>query len=166
MPDTDPAIPLKPPGPTPLAPVVQIPTWMKVSFVLAMVAMLGLGGFNMVMVARKLDEIHSVVPPKPAYDPAFAEIGEAYAAKLPTSLASAWDDGAAMLEVGQPFESSLSYVTNAWNSARKDTFDQLVTPGFARILPEGARAADMTPAQRVAMAKAWRGLARGLRGEK
>jgi hypothetical protein len=101
-------------------------------------------------------------PPLPPHDPNFVRVGRAYLPGLGKAYAAAWEEGAKSLEAGQPLSAAVASVGKAWEASRTQLFDQLATPEFAKIVPESQKDADVTPAQRAAMAAAWRGLALGL----
>ena len=101
--------------------------------------------------------------PQPLHDPHFVRIGQAYIAALSKTYASAWDQGAQGLDTGQGLSTALDAVAKAWSANRTQLFDQMVTPEFAKLIPETTKDADVTPQERAAMAAAWRGFALGLR---
>jgi hypothetical protein len=101
-------------------------------------------------------------PIPPPYDPRFVVLGRSYHAQLGRAYATAWEDGAKALEVGEGVSTALDTVTKKWGASRTDLFDKLITPEFAKILPESVKDADVTATERAAMAAAWRGFALGL----
>lgn len=101
-------------------------------------------------------------PPAPPHNPQFEKIGRAYLPGLAKAYAAAWEEGAKSLDAGQPLSASLAAVSKAWEANRTSLFDRSVATELARIVPESQKDADVTPAQRAAMAAAWRGLALGL----
>lgn len=101
-------------------------------------------------------------PPAPPSDPHFVKVGRAYLPGLGKAYAAAWEEGAKMLDVGQPLSAAIAAVGKAWDANRTQIFDQMATPEFAKIIPESQKDADLTPQQRAAMAAAWRGFASGL----
>ena len=101
-------------------------------------------------------------PPPPPHDPNFVRVGRAYLPGLGKAYAAAWEEGAKSLEAGQPLSAAIAAVGKAWDASRTQLFDRLATPEFAKIVPESQKDTDVTPAQRAAMAAAWRGLALGL----
>ncbi len=101
-------------------------------------------------------------PPAPPHDPRFEKLGHEYLPGLGKAYAAAWEEGARSLDAGQPLSASLAAVSKAWEANRISLFDKSVAPELARIVPESQKDADVTPAQRAAMAAAWRGLALGL----
>jgi hypothetical protein len=106
------------------------------------------------------------VPPAPVdpnADPAFVTLGQTYKPLLGPAYAAAFEAGASALDAGQPFSAAVGVVARNWDSSRAALFVAQLTPKFAAIIPETTADAAVTPAQRAAMAKAWRGLAAGLR---
>ncbi len=101
-------------------------------------------------------------PPAPPQDPRFARLGRAYLPGLGKAYAAAWEEGAKGLEAGQALSAALAAVGKSWDASRTQLFDRVLTPEFAKIIPESRQDADITPQQRAAMAAAWRGLASGL----
>lgn len=101
-------------------------------------------------------------PPAPPHNPQFEKIGREYLPGLGKAYAAAWEEGAKSLDAGQPLSASLAAVSKAWEANRVSLFDSSVAPELVRIVPESQKDADVTPAQRAAMAAAWRGLALGL----
>jgi hypothetical protein len=103
-------------------------------------------------------------PVPPTFDERFIPLGKAYVPELGKAYAAAWDEGTKALEAGQPVGVSLKTVSDTWDTARVQLFDRLVTPEFAKILPEGQADADALLVNRSALARAWRGFAIGLGG--
>ncbi len=101
-------------------------------------------------------------PPAPPHDPKFEKIGREYLPGLGKAYAAAWEEGATSLDAGQPLPAALAAVSKAWEANRIALFDKSVASEFSRIVPESQKDADVTPAQRAALAAAWRGLALGL----
>ena len=101
-------------------------------------------------------------PLSPAVDARFVAIGHAYPQQLAKAYAAAWDQGAKQLDAGATVSAALDAVGKAWTSKRTELYDQVVTPALSAILPESTADADVTPAERAALAAAFRGLARGL----
>lgn len=119
-----------------------------------------LGGAVATGIATSLDR--PAGPPQPAYDPKLVPVGRAYLPGLGKAYAAAWEEGAKALDAGQPLSAAVATVGKSWDASRSQLFDRLATPEFARIVPESQKDADVTPAQRAAMAAAWRGFALGL----
>lgn len=119
-----------------------------------------LGGLVAIGIVASLDR--PAGPAQPAYDPSFVKIGRTYLPELGKTYAGAWEDGAKAIDAGQPLSAAIAVVGKSWDAGRSQLFDRLATPEFAHIVPESQRDADVTPAQRAAMAAAWRGFARGL----
>lgn len=109
-------------------------------------------------------DIHPAPAPAPAHavDARFVKIGESYRTALGKAYAKAWGDGATMLDSGQPLSTAIAAVGKSWEANRSQAFDQAATPEFEKIIPATTKDADITPAQRSAMAAAWRGFAAGL----
>jgi hypothetical protein len=53
-------------------------------------------------------------------------------------------------------------VRTLWDAGRVQLFDRMITPEFARIVAENRDPSQYTLAERLALAKAWRGFAAGL----
>lgn len=100
--------------------------------------------------------------PAPQVDKTFIPLGRDYLAALGQQYAAAWNDGAKALESGQSVPAALKTVAQSWDHNRSQAFDRLLSPRFAKIVPEGQPEASTKPADRQAMARAWRGLAAGL----
>lgn len=97
---------------------------------------------------------------QPAIDVAFVKIGNAYPKRLAKAYGDAWSDGANALEGGKSVKDSLQVVAASWEANRNKTYDAVLTPEFAKIVPENQ--VDLSPSDRVAMVRAWRGLVKGL----
>lgn len=104
--------------------------------------------------------------PKPDsdYDTAFESVGQEYAASLPEACGSAWVAGARDLDRGSTVSASLLHVAKLWDEARKASFNELVAPKLAEIVPEASAEKEISQGQRRALAAAWRGFAAGLNG--
>jgi hypothetical protein len=107
---------------------------------------------------------HPTPPAPPNFDERFIPLGRAYVPELGKAYATAWIEGAKALESGQPVAASLKTVSDSWDTSRVQLFDRLVTPEFAKIVPEGQADADALLVNRMALARAWRGFALGLSG--
>jgi hypothetical protein len=101
-------------------------------------------------------------PVQPSSDAHFAALARIYRPQLAQAYARAWTEGAAALDSGQPISAALDLVGKSWTSSRTALFDKLVAPEFAKIVPESISDADVTAAERTALAAAWRGFAAGL----
>jgi hypothetical protein len=107
-------------------------------------------------------------PSKPVPDPAnlhneqFVAIGRAYLPQLGKAYAAAWEEGAKQLDAGGGISAALDTVSKTWSANRTSLYDHVLTPEFSRIAAESVNDADLTPAERSAMAAAWRGLSLGL----
>jgi hypothetical protein len=112
--------------------------------------------------------LHSGVGPGPNpnsdYDAAFESVGQQYAASLPEACGAAWVAGARDLDRGSTVSASLLHVAKLWDETRKASFNELVAPKLAEIVPEASNEKEISPAQRRALAAAWRGFAAGLNG--
>lgn len=113
---------------------------------------LWLGGFNL---ARP-----DFSPP---VDPAFVPIARAYSGVILDSYASAWATAADEVTAGKPIAEALAGVRANWETARTPEYKAKVSPAFAAIVPEGTPDAQVAPAQRAALAAAFRGFAKGLK---
>jgi hypothetical protein len=100
--------------------------------------------------------------PRPPHDPRFVTLGKVYLPQLGKAYATAWDEGAKQLEVGQSIAAALDTVSKTWSANRTQLYDQVFTPEFSRIVAESVKDSDVTPPERAALAAAWRGLSLGL----
>jgi hypothetical protein len=100
--------------------------------------------------------------PGPAHDRRFVALGKAYVPQLGKAYAAAWEEGAKQLDGGAGLSAALDAVSKAWSSKRTELYDHVLTPEFSKIVIESVKDADVTPAERSAMAAAWRGLSLGL----
>ncbi len=105
----------------------------------------------------------ATVPSSPPSDARFLVIGKAYLPQLGAAYADAFTVGAAHLEDGEPVSDALDAISKAWSANRLSLYDKTLSPEFTKILPESVRDEDVTPAERAALAAAWRGLALGLK---
>lgn len=101
--------------------------------------------------------------PAPAVDKTFVAIGRQYPKHLGEAYGEAWLDGAESLEGGKSIKDSLDVVTKAWSSGRTKVFEEVLTPAMAKIVAENQ--VDLSPSERAAMVRAWRGLAKGMSGK-
>jgi hypothetical protein len=92
----------------------------------------------------------------------FVTLGRAYLPQLGKVYASAWNDGATALDAGESVSRAIDIVAKRWSTGRTGLYDSVISPELAEILPESVRNEEVTPAQRAAVAAAWRGLAIGL----
>lgn len=102
-------------------------------------------------------------PPDPSLDPKFYQLGRTYSGTLASTYADALDAGASMLASGQTLSAAMAGIAKQWESGRSSAFEKSLTPEFARIIPESTKDADITSAQKDAMARACRSVAAGLR---
>jgi hypothetical protein len=103
-----------------------------------------------------------VPSPDHSHNAEFVAFGRAYLPQLGKAYAAAWEEGAKQLEAGRGITASLDAVSKTWSSNRTQLYDRVLTPEFAKILPESVQDAEVTPQERSAMAAAWRGLSLGL----
>lgn len=101
--------------------------------------------------------------PDGGLDRRFVAIGKAHVARLGHEYADAWDDGAKLLDAGQPVATAIEAVARSWEANRVAGFDGVITPEFSKVLPQSKPEKDVTAAERAALARAWRGFSRGLR---
>jgi hypothetical protein len=100
--------------------------------------------------------------PAPLVDRTFIPVGRTYLSALGQQYGAAWVQGAQALESGQSVPSALKSVAQSWDLGRTQLFGRLLTPEFAKIVPEGQSDSEAKAADRLALARAWRGLAAGL----
>jgi hypothetical protein len=141
-----------------------VPIWPE----LLLVAFSALMGASVAIgVSTYLHPSHPAAPiaaeAPPAVNQRFTDLGQLYLPQLGTAYASAWEDGAKDLDAGKEIPAALDTVAHAWTAARTELYGRVVTPELAKVVPEGVKDSDVTPAERAAMAAAWRGLARGLK---
>jgi hypothetical protein len=131
---------------------------------LVTVALSGVLGAALAMFAsgRLAGRGKTVPNPGSPHNAQFVAIGRAYLPRLGKSYAGAWEEGAKQLEAGAGISASLDAVSKAWSANRTKLYDQILTPEFSRIVAESVKDTDLTPAERSAMAAAWRGLSLGL----
>ena len=118
------------------------------------------GSIGAVSLDRYLHD-RQCVQPAP-FDSSFVAVGKGYARQLAQSYSQSWEEGAKALDSGQDVAAALKAVTDSWQSKRQDLFEKAVTPNLSKIVPEAKAAADLTATDRAALARAFRGLARGL----
>jgi hypothetical protein len=130
---------------------------------LVTVALSSAVGAALAMFAARLATPSKPVP-NPAYphNEQFVAIGRAYLPQLGKSYAAAWEEGAKQLDAGGGVSAALDTVSKTWSANRTKLYDHVLTPEFSRIVAESVNDADLTPAERSAMAAAWRGLSLGL----
>ncbi|WP_165243489.1 hypothetical protein [Paludisphaera soli] len=93
---------------------------------------------------------------------AMESIGRAYPKALGAVYAEAWRQGADALESGRGVNESLSLVAETWAAGRTALFDRVVARSFAAAVPEGKPDAEVSRADKVALAAIWRAFAAGL----
>ena len=96
----------------------------------------------------------------PVVDASFVKIGKTYPKHLGKAYGEAWGDGADVLEGGKSIKDSLAVVSQSWDAARTKAFEAELTPAMAKIVAESQT--DLSPSERAAMVRAWRGLAKGM----
>jgi hypothetical protein len=104
--------------------------------------------------------------PSPAptnFDSRFVPIGQSYVPELCGAYASSLDEGAKLLDAGQPVSMAIDTQSKSWESGRLAAFDKILKPEFSKIIPEGTDDKTVTSSDRLALANAWRGTAKGLR---
>lgn len=133
--------------------------------VLVVLCSFALGAGLALGVEKALDFFDGGNAPKtPAVEPRFVALGKVYLPQLGKAYASAWVQGAGVLESGQPVDKALQSVSAGWDAGRKSLFDRLVTPELVKIAPEEQDISALTPAQREQLVRAFRGFAVGLGG--
>lgn len=100
---------------------------------------------------------------QPPVDTSFVPIARAYSGVILDSYASAWSTAAEEVAAGQPVAEVLARIRPNWETARTPDYKAKVSPAFAAIVPEGTPHEQVTPAQRAALAAAFRGFAKGLK---
>lgn len=100
--------------------------------------------------------------PVAPYDRALVPIGRAYAGIVLSTYATAWNQAADGIATGKPVADSLAALKTAWEAERAKQYQATVSPSFWAIVPENAAEASITPAQRAALAAAFRGFAKGV----
>jgi hypothetical protein len=93
---------------------------------------------------------------------AVATIGRAYPKALGAIYAEAWRQGAAALDSGRSVDESLSVVAETWAAARTALFDRAIAHSFSAVVPEGKPDAEVSKADKAALAALWRAFAAGL----
>ena len=101
-------------------------------------------------------------PPRPDSVAAMKAVGRAYPKALASAYAEAWLHGADALDAGRGVSEALGAVSDAWSAGRTALFDREIAPAFAAVVPEGRPDAEVSAADRAALAALWRGLAAGL----
>jgi hypothetical protein len=122
-----------------------------------------LGGLVVLEVSRWVQSHGESVPSsKRRYDPRFVNLGRAYLPQLGNAYATAWNEGARELDSGANVSDAINTVAKHWSEGRTYLYDKIITPEFDKILPDNGQHENITPAERAAMAAAWRGFALGL----
>lgn len=99
------------------------------------------------------------------YDRHFIAVGKAYLGDLGPAYASAWEDGAKVLDAGQPIGVALDTVAKSWEANRKAAGNKRLTPELSKVVEQGKDEKEVTTGDRAALAKAYRGIAKGLGGK-
>lgn len=89
-------------------------------------------------------------------------VGRAYPRALGAVYAESWRRGAESLDAGRSVNDSLTVVADTWAASRITLFDRAVAPAFAAVVPEGKPDAEVSTADKAALASLWRGFASGL----
>jgi hypothetical protein len=122
-----------------------------------------LGAGLVIAASAWLGALHEPNPgPLPPRNVRFVALGKAYLPQLGKAYAAAWEEGAKKLEAGAGVSVALDAVAKNWSSNRTALYDHLLTSEFSKIVTESVKDADVTSAERSALAAAWRGLAQGL----
>jgi hypothetical protein len=121
-----------------------------------------LGGAVAIGVSDWLESGSPSGTPQPPHDRRYVSLGRAYLLQLGKAYAAAWDQGAKALDAGQGISAALDTVAQTWTANRTEIYDKLLTPELAKIVSESVKDSDVTPAERAALAAAWRGFALGL----
>ncbi len=98
--------------------------------------------------------------------PAYASVGRRYCVELGKVYAHAYNAGADNLDSGADPSAAIDGVAKSLDAGRVSAYEQIVTPEFAKALPEGKSGKDVTPTERRALAQAWREFAKGMEGGK
>jgi hypothetical protein len=131
--------------------------------VLVILASSVLGAGVALAASRWFDAQRSPAPgPLPPRNAHFVSLGKAYLPELGEAYAAAWEDGAKQLDAGGGISAAIDTVAKSWAARRSQAYDHVLTPEFSKIVAESIKDADVTQAERAAMAAAWRGLALGL----
>jgi hypothetical protein len=94
-------------------------------------------------------------------DPRFVSIGKAYVNDLGIAWGASLEDGSKILDAGQPIGMADDAVAKAWEANRKAAFNKRVTPELSKVVEQSKDEKTVTAADRSALAKAYRGLAKG-----
>ena len=89
-------------------------------------------------------------------------LGRKFAGPVASAFGDAWAVAANTLEQGKSVNEAQAALQARWQDGRAQAFATMVTPEFAKILPEGTEPA--TPLQRGEVVKLWRDFAAGLKG--
>lgn len=152
-------------APVPVA-VVAAPTqpWGTARFVVLLVVVgacsLGSGLLFAWLFTRRDD-----TPSPGDYDRRFVAVGKAYLSDLGPAYATAWEDGAKVLDAGQSIGMALDTVAKSWEANRKVAGNKRLTPELNKVVAESKPDSEVTSEDRAALAKAYRGLAKGLGGK-
>lgn len=157
----------KPVAPAPVVAPVVVPAknheTLKFIAILAVCAVCSLG--SGLMFAWLLSGRDGPAPTPGDFDPRFVSVGKAYLHDLGSAYAPAWEDGAKILDAGQSIGMALDATAKAWEVNRKAAFNKRITPELSKVVEQSKDDKDVTPEDRAALAKAYRGLAKGLSGK-
>jgi hypothetical protein len=155
-----PAVPQKPTGP--LIHLSGGHGWLETAAV-ALVCMALAVGVTAWWLAPGHDD--GPAPSPGVYDPRFVSVGKTYLPALGPAYGAAWEDGAKVLDAGQPITMALDTVHASWEANRKALFNRRLEPELSKVVPQSKAEKEVTTEERAALAKAYRGLARGFSGK-
>lgn len=92
----------------------------------------------------------------------FVKLGQAYVKPLAQSYAPAWQGYAADIRNGKTMTEATKNMAVAWDANRAAIYGKMIAPELEKILPSTQTEAQITPAQKAAMAAAAEALAKGL----
>ena len=129
------------------------------------VALSGTVGAALAMFAyAQLMTFNQPVPnPDCRNNPQFVAIGKAYLPQLGKAVRRGVGRRSEAARVRRRHFDRSRRGVETWSANRTKLFDQMLTPEFSKIVAESVNDADLTAAERSAMAAAWRGLSLGLR---
>lgn len=169
-PDDDLLGPIEPPKPKPTAPVPGPAPKVDIKLPVSALGCLEIGGLFAIVVAITVGATAwwlggrgdgPTPTPASAIDPRFVPVGKAYIKDLGVAWGASLEDGAKILDAGQPIGMADDAVAKAWEANRKSAFNAHVTPELSKVVEQGKDEKSVTPADRSALAKAYRGLAKG-----
>lgn len=151
----------------PASPTIPGSLWSRVRGslvpVLLVAAIVGLLSANLWQLWRDRAPTPAPNPPTPIadYDPAFVPFGKAYAKALGPAFAKALEDGAKLLDAGQPRTPAEDTTQTAFKANREADFEKLIGPEIEKLSPTDVPDEKLTSEQNKALARAMRGLAKG-----